>query len=146
MRLAVAMILAGAAMLPSTTASAQANDRRNSFVERRLRTLATVPPRGTSRFHSGTVVSSGRCGHDGRVVTLAAADRIATLVLPQIGKAVTLTDEMLAPLVEFGGQVQAIPLDRPRTIDASVGSHTGGSLPSRRSVDRPSLILARPCV
>jgi hypothetical protein len=34
------MILAGAAMLPSTTASAQANDTRNSFVERRLRTLA----------------------------------------------------------------------------------------------------------
>jgi hypothetical protein len=42
MRVAVAMILAGAAMLPPTTARAQANDTRNSFVERRLGMLATV--------------------------------------------------------------------------------------------------------
>jgi hypothetical protein len=124
------MILAGAAMLPSTTASAQANDTRNSFV----RTPAqNARHRASSRHISVPFRDRGLIGPMrspmGVSLCWLQADRVATLVLPQIGKAVALTDEMLAPLVEFGGQVQAIPLDRPWTIDASIGSRTGTKAP-----------------
>lgn len=97
--------------------------------------LGSIPGPWSHLVHAAT---------DGRVITLVAADCVSALVLPLVGKAVTLTDEMLAPLAEFGRRVQAIPLDRPWTIDASIGSHTGGGPPSSHRVDRPSLILARP--
>jgi predicted phosphodiesterase len=81
---------------------------------------------------------SVRDGLEGRIVALGSSDCVALLLLPEAGRTLPAPRDLL----DSPSGYQAIPLDRPWTIDPAIGTASGGrDLPA--AFGGPTLLVSR---